>query len=186
MPSRRQADKDVSRYLIYGLVDPFDDELRYVGKSSTWLQRPESHWTDESSLHLDDYCHRWIRAVVERGETPNIVIIQELENCYDIRRQLNETEIYWIAVFRDLGARLTNTTDGGDGISSPMPEEIRKKISKTRKAGKYIPWSKTHSYSLESRQKMRTAKLGKKLSSEHKTNISSGHKRRREKTHGEL
>ena len=33
-----------SKFLIYGLVDPRDGQLRYVGKSTSGLRRPRSHW----------------------------------------------------------------------------------------------------------------------------------------------
>jgi hypothetical protein len=32
------------QYIIYGLVDPETEELRYIGKSSTGMSRPKKHF----------------------------------------------------------------------------------------------------------------------------------------------
>lgn len=32
-----------SKFLIYGLTDPITDELRYIGRSSSGLNRPRQH-----------------------------------------------------------------------------------------------------------------------------------------------
>lgn len=36
----------MSRFLIYGLVDPRTNEVRYVGRSSSGLVRPKHHSVD--------------------------------------------------------------------------------------------------------------------------------------------
>lgn len=76
-------------------------------------------------------------------------------------------EIEWIATLRLFGAKLTNQTDGGEGMSNPAPD-VRVKLSTARKA----MWSdnerrasmsakmKGRIYSEESIAKMREAAKG--------------------------
>lgn len=150
-------------YLIYGLIDPDTDQVRYVGKSSSGLKRPSHHWLHKQLRERRDRCHNWVRSVLARGKIPIVKVLQETENS----EALNELEKMWITNLRIQGCDLTNMTEGGDGIVGPMSLEVKEKISRARKLGNYIPWSKTHEYSQESRQRMRAAKLGKKQNPEH-------------------
>lgn len=92
-----------ARFLIYGLIDPRDGQLRYVGKSATGMGRPKS-------LH-SAYCLAWERQLRARGLKPDIEVLEEHESA----EALPEAERYFIAYFRFIGCRLTNLTAGGDG-----------------------------------------------------------------------
>ena len=104
----------VSRYLIYGLIDPRNGELRYVGQSLRGLIRPkERHYA---------HCWSWEENLLKENLKPTIVILEELSE----ESQLNDAEISWIALKRSEGVRLTNMTDGGEGVKNP-PLEVREK-----------------------------------------------------------
>ena len=116
-----------SKFLIYGLVDPRDGHLRYVGQTKRGLDRPKIHGT---AWHLNrDFTHKalWIRKLQSLGLNYSVVIIQELPDV-DI---INQAEIHWIAYFRKMGFDLTNSTPGGDGFKGRHSAETKAKMSKS-------------------------------------------------------
>lgn len=69
----------VGRYLIYGLLDPRDNSLRYIGKTH---KRRENRLAD----HIEDTLegstapvHVWIRELLELDLTPNVFVLKRLE-----------------------------------------------------------------------------------------------------------
>ena len=100
----------MSRFLIYGLVDPRTDEVRYIGKSSSGLVRPKRHFFP-SVLKEKNYKANWLRNVIAAGHSAPVVVLEEL----DMEDALNDAECFWIAQGRGLGWPLTNLTAGGEG-----------------------------------------------------------------------
>ena len=155
----------IEKYLIYGLVDPFTAELRYIGRSSSGFKRPVRHWKDQESRG-HTHCARWVRKVVSGGKLPEIIVIERFEFSDTINEELNEAEIFWISYFRGIGTRLTNMTIGGEGNINPS-KETREKISKVHLGRKHT---------LESRAKMSVALRGKKFSKERCERMSQRNK----------
>lgn len=120
----------VSDYLIYGLFDPINGELRYIGRSSSGLERPKRH-SHSSELVLDKaYKGNWIRSLLKKDLKPIIGIIQ----TFNVETDLNAAEMYWIKYFRDQGCGLVNSTDGGGGrFGYKVSEETKRKISEAQK-----------------------------------------------------
>lgn len=170
-----------NEYLIYGLVDPLTGILRYIGKSSSGLDRPKHHWTHKQCRERNDHCHNWVRQIISFGKIPGIVVIENLGFDLAYQRELDEHEIAWISYFRNLGFSLTNESNGGDGITGPMPLSIREKISKTRKDGKYVSWTKIHGHSEETKKKLSDIAKGRTHSLETKKKMSLSHLRRNAK-----
>jgi len=139
-----------SQFIIYGLVDPRNGELRYVGQSSRGFDRPMNHWNRKRCREANDHCHCWIKNVLSDSLIPEIEVLQECT----FEDELSEAEIFWIAYFKAIGCRLTNATLGGEGTRgfvSPMKgkkhsEETKKKIS-IANLGK-ISWNKNRSTKL--------------------------------------
>jgi len=136
--------------MIYGLVDPRDGQLRYVGKSSNGLSRPRTHWKNTRLRESRDHCHNWIRNVLLSGRVPDVVVIQDIcENDSDI---LNDSEVFWISYFRKMGCHLTNMSDGGEGQNGfRHSHETREKMrlshtGKSSGAKGKIPWNKGMTY----------------------------------------
>ena len=102
----------MDRFLIYGLVDPITGQLRYIGRSSSWMARPRAH-SNPSKCSNSTHNSRWVRGLLEKNLRPNIVVIQ----AFDDSSILNQAEIHWIAYFRAMGCPLTNLTDGGFGTN---------------------------------------------------------------------
>lgn len=111
----------MNKYLIYGLIDPITNELRYVGKSSDGLRRPKEHWRARDLHRLQDHCHRWVRSVFQKTKgPPEIIIIEETT-----KEELSNAEVFYIAYYKSLGADLTNLTAGGEGGGRPCKKIIR-------------------------------------------------------------
>lgn len=114
----------MSKYLIYGLIDPRNQQLRYVGKSSVGLLRPQKFHSAK--------CRSWEMTLTNIGLTKEIEIFEELEEGPGIRDRLNDAETFWIGYFKMIGADLTNLTKGGDGFTAGyvMSVATREKLSK--------------------------------------------------------
>lgn len=89
------------------------------------MERPEFHfraaWQKRSKL----YVHCWIRSL--DGLKPEIVVLDRASS----EDELNRLEIENIAHFSILGCRLTNLTEGGEGVSGYRhTEETRALLSR--------------------------------------------------------
>jgi len=113
------------KHLVYALVDPSTNEIRYIGKSSQGIKRAYHH-KKASNLKVITHKTNWIKKLISNGLDYNVQI---LEICNDADHVI-QREIYWIKFYRDIGTNLTNLTDGGEGNVGWNPsEEIRKNMS---------------------------------------------------------
>lgn len=125
---------------IYGLIDPRDNSLKYIGYTSkTLLERLSCHFKDRISK--DGYKDRWIRSLwSNHGLKPEIVLIEDI-----LENEWEEAEIFWIEYFKFIGCKLTNTAIGGMGrkAGTKLTEEHKKKISigvqKAMEEGRFNP-----------------------------------------------
>src|SRR5689334_22004216 len=126
-----------SKFLIYGLVDPRTDAVRYIGKSCSGISRPKVH-SMSSSLQQRGHKVNWVRSLVALNLKPTIRVLEEFSAVAD----LNDAECFWIAQGRGLGWPLTNLTKGGEGttgcivsaetrakLAAAMTPEIRAKFA---------------------------------------------------------
>lgn len=135
--------------IVYALIDPRTGEERYVGKTlRNAAQRLNEHIADD---RYNGHKKNWIEMLRRLGHRPGIKVIQECASIFD----LNAAEIAHISRLRELGARLINETDGGDGRSQPHTPESRAKIASKLKGRKY---------SVETRRKMSESRIGSKHS----------------------
>lgn len=118
--------KKIDHFVIYGLIDPRDGQLRYIGKSgrgTAW--RLVRHLADTGR----NYRTNWINSLKKLGLRPTVTIVQEFEDS-DI---LGQAEIHWISYFRAMGAKLTNLTSGGEGsFGLKHSQEAKLKMSQAR------------------------------------------------------
>jgi hypothetical protein len=113
--------------LIYGLVDPTNDEIRYVGWTSVGLEKRLHNHMKPSELKKETHKNHWIKKLLKLGLQPSIVELEKVLYC-----DHGKMEEKWIAFYgRD---KLTNGTDGGEGMKGWVPsDESRKKMSDAMK-----------------------------------------------------
>lgn len=161
---------------IYGLIDPRNGELRYIGKSHKLRERFLEHLSGKGKTHKD----KWIRQLLSLGLQPELIVIEETEDWV-------EAEKFYIAYFRSIGANLTNLTDGGEGIVGykPTAEVIEKRrqgnLGKKRSEATKLKvglaklgnqYSLGRKVSPDTRRKISEGNKGKTYSQEYKDNMS--------------
>jgi hypothetical protein len=153
----------VSKFLIYALVDPRTDAVRYIGKSCSGMKRPLRHFQPKLLAADNTYKARWIRALMaEIGGPPSVRVLEVFASAVD----LNDAECFWIAQGHGLGWSLTNLTKGGDGISGmKRGESFRQQLAK-RYLGKKL--------SAEHRAKLSESHKGVKISESHRSKMADG------------
>lgn len=113
--------------IIYSLSDPITGEVRYIGKTKNELhKRLSGHYKDKS----ENYKTHWIASLKKRELKPSISII---EICTE--ENWEERERYWISFYKNQGSRLTNLTDGGEGLPRGY-KHSKETIEKIRQASK--------------------------------------------------
>lgn len=131
-------------YSVYYLLDPHTEQVRYVGYSKhPSVRYRRAHLKAVRKGHRDN----WIRSLLAIGLKPQLSICCILET----KEEAVRIEIALIALLRQRGIDLVNTTVGGEGgdpyarqrelglsiirtpNSKPMSVEVRAKISKAIK-----------------------------------------------------
>jgi len=166
---------------VYALIDPFSDEIRYIGWTSAKLsKRLYEHLY--CSKHKKTHKDFWLQKLIQAGIKPEIRVIQKVPVLNG-----NEAECYWIKYFRTLGCNLTNLTDGGGGILGyEKTVESKKKASQSIKAAwerrrntpGYKPPRPTEK-SLEALRKAQILSRGKPRPESAKVKMKAAWKRRR-------
>lgn len=147
--------------IIYALIDPRTDEIRYIGKTVRSAHRRLRRHLADSYMSSNTHKDRWLRVLKALGLDPLIKVIQRCGSA----DELAVAECQQIAAHRRAGVRLTNLTDGGDGtVGWHHTEESRAKLSAALK-GK--PKSETH------RLNAARAQLGRKASEETRSKLSA-------------
>ena len=121
---------------IYCLIDPIDNQIRYVGKSVN----PEKRYTYHINPHPTDtnkHKKNWINKLRDNDLLPELFIIDEI-NCDGDEWIIYEQ--YWISQIRSWGFDLLNYSIGGDKppINTGWSIEHRKRLIETRKDKRVI------------------------------------------------
>lgn len=186
-----------SSFIIYALVDPRSEGVRYIGKSSSGLHRARAHASRCVLINDRNLRKRtWIESLQAHGLTYQSCVLENVSS----QEELDAREVFWIAEARRRGADLFNMTDGGEGTYGYVPTaESRARASALRKGISLSPehraaiasamrdpavkarLSEGHRNSpLEkaSRVKSAEARKGTKASAETRAKISAAHKGR--------
>jgi NUMOD3 motif len=143
-----------SNHKVYGLRDPRDGRIRYIGKSIN----PEHRLTVHLYYARRGTCThalRWMKGLLNNDLKPDVVILED----EIAEAMIDERERWWIAEGERRGWCLTNMTEGGDGGAYKYPESGAK-ISAKLKGKKKPPRTAEHS------RKLAESHIGKKLSQE--------------------
>ena len=149
--------------LIYGLVDPRSDTVRYIGWCYNLTSRLKDHICRAAANKEDTWKARWIRKLLTLGLRPIAVVLEETT-----AEDRGNRERWWIADMRAKGCPLTNTANGGPGCPGykHSPETIAKFAAKLRGRPK----------SMDHREKLRISHLGMKASIEARLKMSQSHR----------
>ena len=114
---------------IYGLQDPRDNIIKYVGKSKNPDKRYKNHLYHIK--HENTKKSRWIKKLLKLNLKPILVILKETDEfLYEY------WEEFYIKKFLSEGINLKNYDEKGIGTASGMNQKTRQSISK--KIGKHI------------------------------------------------
>ena len=147
---------------IYTLIDPFSNQVRYVGITFRKKARMREH-ISRAKTGGKTYRDCWIRSLLRKGCHPlyHVVATGQGEGWQEAERQ-------WIAFYRPL-AQLTNLTEGGEGMPGYVPTiALRQLWSSQRKEVSYAPGRKSamlgRHHTVEAKVKISAASAARKAS----------------------
>ena len=119
---------------IYVLRDPDTKLVRYVGKSNEFrIKKRLKEHCQLNRIRRNNHKNNWIKKLISEDKKPELLIIAQgkAENYAALEK-------YWIRCYSKLGFKLTNSTKGGEGLSSfkairVISKEQKLQISKTLK-----------------------------------------------------
>lgn len=108
-------------YKLYVLIDE-NDNVRYVGITTNSLVYRFSSHISECKNKNTKKCV-WIKSMAEKGVNPKIKLVND-DFTNDI--DLKNTEISYIDKLLKEGVKLTNSTNGGEGVKGLKHSEETK------------------------------------------------------------
>lgn len=165
----------LQKVFIYGLYDPRNGELRYIGKTIDLQARLWGHVARAQSGEKS-YKSSWILQLLKADLYPIIEVLEETGE-----ENWSELEEEWIAKCLADGARLTNLSDGGEDPpnwtgTKQSPEHIRKRVEARQKNNTYWHSERTKKKMSETKKGTATGKdnpfYGKIHSEESKRKMS--------------
>jgi group I intron endonuclease len=162
------------------LIDYNYNNWYYVGKTSNSIEKRFNSHIQSVKKNKTKHHKCWNKAI-SNNKQPEILILEEANN-----NNINELEKWYIAYFKSIGVKLTNMTNGGDGLQGHIfSSEHKTKISKANK-GKKCKWTleginnikmaNSKPRSEEFKEKIREIRLGSKWSDNTKKKISESNK----------
>jgi hypothetical protein len=104
---------------IYGLVDPRNNKIRYIGKTIDPKNRLSGHITESKDISVINYRIKWIRKLISLDIKPKIVY---LKVCSILEFVKYETE--YIKIYSN--NRLTNSDETGQGNTNRKREVLER------------------------------------------------------------
>lgn len=147
---------------LYELKDPRTGETRYLGKSDNPFKRLKQHLQNRKKIPVSN----WIKKLRNLGFVPHMELLDEISVS---RWQFWEQE--YIRVFRSIGVRLLNLSEGGESPMSGKTHSLEAK-EKIRLAGIRRKPSLESRLNMSRAQRGNTHNLGNKLSESTKEKIS--------------
>jgi len=130
----------MGKVYIYGLVDPVNGVIKYIGKTNNPKRRVKEH-NRLCNLKPNTKKNIWIKNILDKGLKTSIVIVEVTDEL-----KWKERERYWIKYYREITKDLTNTSDGGCGVGGIVrSKNFKKNLSEKRKGSKNPFYGKKHS-----------------------------------------
>jgi len=156
---------------IYGLYDPRNGLLRYIGKAINPKQRLDLH-VSESRHGRNTHKNQWVRKLISIGVIPEMRVLETIENSDD--KDWQDRERWWIKAARNSGDPITNLDDGGrfgTQKSQETKDKIRAKAVGRKMSADAVDKmkaTKAERLTPEVRNRMRLSQLGKRRTPEQK------------------
>lgn len=112
---------------IYALKCP-KGEVRYIGKTNEPTQRLCKHISGARTHKEHHHNANWIRSLLAIGEVPTMEVLCAVPK----NETWQETEKYFIDIYRAMGFRLTNILEGGGAEFDVSPEAIAARAAKAK------------------------------------------------------
>lgn len=93
---------------IYGLIDPENNEIFYIGKTVNPKYRLSGH-ISPSNLKKKSNCIYRLNSIIKKGFKPKLLILAKCKF-----ENINKFEKRYITKYRKLNKNLTNERDGGE------------------------------------------------------------------------
>jgi group I intron endonuclease len=170
-------------YSIYSLNEPNSEIVRYVGFSYNPNKRYEEH------LRENHICYKrnWVKSLKNENQLPLLYIIEDGLT----KDEALQKEIHYIKLFKSAGARLTNSTIGGEApmANKKHTEETKAKMSEDRKGEKNAFYGKKMSKELKEKLSLchkgkPSWSKGKRFTEEHKLKLSLAKKDKHPSNYG--
>lgn len=100
---------------IYVLIDPRNNDIRYVGKTNNITKRLVKH-VCESKISTKSHKKAWINQLLKLGLKPIIEVVDVISTD-----EWEFWEQHYISLYKSWGFKLTNLTKGGGGVISNIP-----------------------------------------------------------------
>lgn len=100
---------------IYVLIDPRNNDIRYVGKTNNITKRLVKHIC-ESKISTKSYKKAWINQLLKLNLKPIIEVVDVISTD-----EWEFWEQHYISLYKSWGFKLTNLTNGGGGVISNIP-----------------------------------------------------------------
>jgi hypothetical protein len=113
---------------IYGLVDPRDNKIRYIGKTKYPKHRLSGHITESKNIKIINYRIKWIRKLISIGLKPNIIFLKVCSISDFIKYETEYIKLY-------SNNSLTNSDETGQGNTNRKREVL---IRQSENSGKRI------------------------------------------------
>lgn len=126
---------------IYGLIDPRDSTIFYVGQSSRGAYEPEFYIRAAHRGSTQRRVKAKLRQLSDLGMRAGWQVLEETE-------ELNAAECFWISSIKAAGGKLTNMTPGGRESGSQRHPDTGRNISKSRKGKPNLAAHKPEAYAV--------------------------------------
>lgn len=160
--------------LIYTLIDPKTNLVRYVGQTTKKLEQRLSAHINKAKNSSNKTTHKntWIKSLINENLRPIIKLVEVVSDD-----EWKEKEKYYIKKYKEFGFDLLNLSEGGDSGSMPGGKRIwSSEIDYINWKNKLSESAKKRIISDDERLKMgercRKTHLGKKRSGETKQKLS--------------
>jgi len=156
MSKRKTPVSDDTQSFVYGLADPRNNQIRYIGWTVDLEKRYKGHLTDNTNTHKV----YWIQSLLRDGIEPEMYIIEEIP--VSLRE---EREKYWIEKYGR--KNLVNGTDGGDGTTGYVFTDEQRKVQQQHAIKQFSDPVQ--------RARLASLRLGTTMSNETRRKIGAAH-----------